>query len=149
VERVRSFIRTRAAARLTGAAIAIVCCTGMASAARAEQLEFVFSTTLDATDFGLSSLEPFSVRFRYDPLTVPLVITLGNPAVRSIYGPIPAWLVRRRRRKRGAAPSPAASRAAARIGPAIARARRAPSESTSSTSPARFDHSSRRARNGS
>lgn len=90
--RVPRSIRTRTAARLTGAAIAIACCIGTAAPARAEPLEFVFTTTLDATDFGLSSLEPFTVRFRYDPLTVPLVISLGAPAVRSIYGPIRAWL---------------------------------------------------------
>lgn len=55
----------------------------------ADLLQFEFSTTVDATDFGLSAAEPITVRYRYDPATLPLVIALGSPVVvRKIYGPV-------------------------------------------------------------
>lgn len=57
-------------------------------AASAEPLEFVFSTTLDATGYGLSANEPAEVRFYYDPSDMPFIADLGMPPVRTLYGPI-------------------------------------------------------------
>lgn len=71
-------------------ATAALCATSVLAplTARAEPLEFVFSTTLDATDYGLSATEPVEVRFYYDPSDMPFIADLGMPAVRTLYGPI-------------------------------------------------------------
>jgi hypothetical protein len=70
-----------------------LCLAAGAGAARAATLEFVFSTTVDATDFGLSASEPITIRYRYDPITVPLLYELGTPVVRTAYAPVEGRLL--------------------------------------------------------
>jgi hypothetical protein len=76
--------------RIRGIAFAILAAACLAPAVgRAEMLQFDFTALVDATDFGLSESEPLLIRYRYDPLVVPLVVELGTPVVRRIYGPVP------------------------------------------------------------
>jgi len=79
---------TRTPLRLAGLLAAVVAGALGASPVTAALLQFEFTTTVDATDFGLSSAEPLVIRYRYDPATLPLVIEFGPPASRRIYGPV-------------------------------------------------------------
>ena len=73
-----------------GACLAI---GGGAEPARAAMRAFTFSTTVDATTFGLSASQPVAIEYRYDPLTVPKTLEQGMPVVRTYYGPVHGRLI--------------------------------------------------------